>query len=195
MILLPVPTSSSAKLPADKVHGESARCPFAGVGAMFGCRGSCCGLYTKTLAMHLLFFGADDLAWALYKDRSPRQALTFATKLRAYRAELENALHVAPLEVRQRMNVELRFHMPGISWGVPPEETYEALEVTAEWFDKVGRLGFGIRRDQRTKHPAQHQHGGPRGVHPATSRQMPENRARASRRRTVSILEDGASHR
>lgn len=150
---LPVPCTCGKHkrrdgIPNGLTHPEKASCPFQKDDFPLGIFGGCCWLRGQVAERELEALGEDSLRERMFEDMTAEEALDFAKELReaADRVEVE----YAGREDKPR----------GAGWNGRRDpdkrewvwETYSTFEdalarirEAASWYEKVGRLGFGVR--------------------------------------------------
>lgn len=146
----PVPSEGRAYrdgIPEGFTHLPTEPCPFSTDGNPIGMLGSCCWLRGKAAARELSALHEDDLGERMYTNMSADEAISFA------RALLDAAL---------RLEAKYADRSPkpkGAGWngtwdlkrGVNVWATYSTFEEAlasireaAVWYEKVGKLGYGV---------------------------------------------------
>lgn len=128
-------------------HLPDAPCPFIGDELPKGFFGTCCWLRGKVAARELDALGLTDLANELYADMTAEEAIPFAQKLRNAADELERQ-HASddPKPKGAGWNGTWNEKKKQTVWRKYStfEEAIARVRDAAVWYEKVGRLGFGV---------------------------------------------------
>lgn len=141
-------TKTKTIVPNGFTHPENEPCPFDADNAPRGVLGTCCSLRGKVAAHELEALGEDNLAERMYKDMTATEAVTFAQELDAAVHRLEETYAPAATKPKGAGWNGTRDPETGeINWGMHSsfEEAIAAIRTAARWYEKVGRLGFGVR--------------------------------------------------
>lgn len=139
--------TNTTEVPDGLTHPRTAPCPFAEDNLPSGIFGDCCWLRGKAAAHVLDALGEIGLAERMYEDMPCEDAIAFAKTLRDASDRLERQA--------QRTGKKPR----GAGWnGIWDEKTKDIVWQTystfedalaeirkaASWYEKVGRMGFGV---------------------------------------------------
>ena len=134
-------------VPPGMTHRAHAPCPFANDGFPLGPMGTCCSLRGKVAAENLDALGEHDDCKRMHESMDAAEALQFAATLRATASRLEQR-HAGQKEkptggARGGMiDADTGEFTP---WPQPSfEEALASVLQAADWYEKVGRLGFGV---------------------------------------------------
>ncbi len=135
-------------IPNGFTHRETDPCPFKDDNFPIGMMGSCCWLRGKAAARELDALGEKDLCNLMYENMSAEQAIDFAEALRLYADDLERVYVRKPDKPKgavwnETWDPEKRAWVNGTSSTL--EEAVASIREAARWYEKVGRLGFGVR--------------------------------------------------
>lgn len=91
--------------------------------------------------------GLAPLAFELYENKSAEEAVAFSKKLdetvKNFSTMLEGAQRKAGKEPSSEDDVSIE--VPGVGWKFPLKNALDALQATVAWYEKVGRMGFGVK--------------------------------------------------
>lgn len=133
-------------LPRGMTHPSGTPCPFFPDDFPTGMMGTCCSLRGKVAAENLEALGEKALYDLMHVDLHEEQCLAAAKELRRAADRLEQRYqHQAdkPKGMSQggMINAETGEITP---WPRPSfEEAIASIREAADWYEKVGRLGFG----------------------------------------------------
>lgn len=133
-------------LPLGQTHSGDTPCPLTN-DSIPGGGMTCCSFNTGPAVKALYEFGKVDLAKALRKDLDVDRAAALARELR-------RAADLLDLRYEQSTDSEDEMQKDGviniatgefIPWSRSAfEETLTTIRDAADWYEKVGRLGFGV---------------------------------------------------
>ncbi len=134
-------------IPKGFTHRKTEPCPFKNDDFPIGMMGSCCWLRGKVAAHELEALGEDDLSGRMLEDMTAEEALAFADELVAVATRLE--AQYAGLSVKPRgtgWNGRWNDERKEWVWGKYStfEEALASIREAARWYEKVGRLGYGV---------------------------------------------------
>lgn len=122
-------------------------CPFAADDNPIGMLGTCCSLRGKVAAHELDALGETDLCKRMYQDMSFAEAITFSAEMFAAADRLEREYAAKP-EKPKGAGWNGTYDSEKKDWVWNTHSTFEealaAIRQAARWYDKVGRLGFGV---------------------------------------------------
>lgn len=135
------------EMPFGMTHPNDTRCPFANDKLPTGWINTCCSFNTETAAENLDRFGHNALARLLKLGLTNEKLPSIVKELRRA-ADAIDEEYVQPMssfddplrggitgEVRERFNPRLR---PAF------EAAIRSIRHAADWYEKVGRLGFNV---------------------------------------------------
>lgn len=131
-----------------RIHEPDEPCPFRADSFLLGGSGNCCSLRGKNAARELEAMGDVHLCERMYYDMTAAEAITFATELRETADDLEEEHRGAdPLprgagRMRGWKESTLAHEWQSYSTFA---ESLASIRHAADWYEKVGRLGFGVR--------------------------------------------------
>ena len=150
-LMIPRRTTSlegSDELPFGMTHPNDTPCPFAGDNLPVGYINTCCSFNTEGAAKHLTTLGHVALSKLLHEELEAEKLPCVAKELRRAADEVDER-YVQPMDtfddpilggitgvVKERFNPGLR---PAF------EAALASIRQTADWYEKVGRLGFGVK--------------------------------------------------
>ncbi|MDB4928285.1 MAG: hypothetical protein JWM10_769 [Myxococcaceae bacterium] len=127
-------------------HSPDAPCPFKDDDFPIGMLGTCCSLRGKVAAYELDALGEDDLCERMHHDMTTAEALVFAAELRDAATRLEGKHH-DPATVPRGAGFNGVWDSTAKDVVFQEHSTFEealaAICVAADWYEMVGRLGFG----------------------------------------------------
>lgn len=133
-------------LPLGQIHAGDTSCPFAD-DSLPGGGATCCSFSTEFAVKALYEFGKVELIKALRKDLDADDAVALARDLRRC-ADLLDRRYVPPKDTEDGtqtggvMNPATGVFTP---WTPLAFETALAsIRQAADWYEKVGKLGFGV---------------------------------------------------
>jgi hypothetical protein len=133
--------------PDHLTHPEDAPCPFATDNFPIGMLGNCCSLRGKLAAHNLEALGEMGLAGAMYRDMTAEDAIAFARALRDTAGHLER-LYADQPDKPKGAGVLGTWDAKRRDWiwqnRVPFDQALTSIREAARWYEKVGRLGFGV---------------------------------------------------
>jgi hypothetical protein len=147
--LLPRSTSaSSAQFSPGMTHLEDQPCPFSKDDNPHGVLATCCSFRGNPLAVYLLAMGLAPVAFDLYEDKKTAEdTIAFGEALRKLAIDMQSTF----TKLQQRAgrdpspSDEAVIEVPGLDWKFPVANLIEALEAASDWYEKVGRMGFGVK--------------------------------------------------
>jgi len=128
-------------------HLSRTSCPFTHDDFPLGPMGTCCSLRGKVAAENLDALGEIAVYKAMHNDMDSDQALLFAKTLRATADRLEQQYAGAEEKPKGgskggRIDADTGAFTP---WPAPSfDEALASIRQAADWYEKVGRLGFGV---------------------------------------------------
>ena len=135
------------ELPEAMTHLPEEPCPFAADDNPIGMLGTCCSLRGKVAAYELDALGEAELCERMYKDMSAEEAIAFAAELFAAADRLERE-HAGTPDKPKGAGWDGTYDSERKDWVWQTYSTFEAalasIRQAARWYDKVGRLGFGV---------------------------------------------------
>ena len=138
---------AATDIPEWLTHPENAPCPFAGDNFPIGMVGTCCSLRGKRAAHELEALRELDLSNRMYEDMTVAEALAFAEDLRAAADRLEQK-HRTDAEKPKGAGWNGTWDKERDEWVYQDHSTFEealaAIREAARWYEKVGKLGFGV---------------------------------------------------
>lgn len=137
-----------AAVPPGMTHNaRTVPCPFAQHGFPIGPMGTCCSLRGKVAADNLDALGEAGLRDLMHESMSADRSIQFAMTLRATADRLERVHAHDTVKPRGAsaggmINGDTGEFTP---WPRPSfEEAIASIRQAADWYEKVGRLGFGV---------------------------------------------------
>jgi hypothetical protein len=149
---LPVPCTCGKhtydqRIPKGLTHREEDPCPFKDDRFPIGIVGRCCWLRGKAAAEELKALGEHDLYLIMHEEMTAEDALSFARTL-------DNAADSLVRKYRHQADKPKGAPWNGTwdpeqgAWVYETNSTFEeaiaSIRESARWFEKVGRLGFGV---------------------------------------------------
>ncbi len=133
--------------PPGFTHAPKDQCPFSEHDLPLGILASCCWLRGQVAARELAALGLDDIAERLYADCDCQGAAALGTRLLEAAAKLE-AEHRGRDAKPRGAGWSGRWSEQRKTWDWQKHSSFgEALarvREAADWYGKVGRLGFGV---------------------------------------------------
>ena len=133
-------------LPFGMTHPNDTNCSFANDKLPTGFINTCCSLNTATAAENLVTFGHDALAKLLQmgmaSEKLPyiaKELRRAADSLRGQYVEFVDDLGARRAGVRKLVHAAVSARLRA---GF--EEALASMRKAADWYEKVGRLGFGV---------------------------------------------------
>lgn len=134
-------------IPKGFTHRTEDSCPFQDEGFPIGIMGSCCWLRGKAAARELAALGNDDLSCLMHEDMSAERAIDFAAALRVC-ADFYERIYAKDLEKPKGAGWNGRWDSEQNALVYETHSTLEkavaSIREAALWYEKVGRLGFGV---------------------------------------------------
>jgi hypothetical protein len=135
-------------------HAENQPCPFAKDGLPRTCFDTCCSLYAENVVDELFALGEERLADRLLRDMTPKGAVRFARDLRRMADRLEREVTDGRRQRPRGAGHNGRYDSSRRRWVYERYSTFEqalvAIRAVVPWFENVGKLGFGVRAENRT---------------------------------------------
>lgn len=132
--------------PPGMTHKDSEPCPFADDKNPIGVFGTCCSYRGNACALYCIGIGLGGLAIALYEDKTPEEAIAFATAIRGavtkFNEVQADAFKRAGVAAGERDKAEAE--VPDVNWRFSLSKAVSELQQTAKWFEKVGKLGYSV---------------------------------------------------
>jgi len=149
--LLPRRTNVSditTALPRGMTHPADQPCPFARDGFPISSMDICCSLRGDMLAFDLEGMGETDLYEDVLRDLGVEEALQLATSLRqcAGRLGKQEMQHAEWAPFAEQQVLAATGGKPDPLLRCMFEGTVVTLRRSADWYEKVARLGFGVER-------------------------------------------------
>jgi hypothetical protein len=135
------------ELPDAMTHFPDEPCPFATDENPIGMLGSCCSLRGKVAAHELDALGEEGLSACMFENMTAEVAIAFAKELGAACDRLERDFKEAPAKPKGAgWNGTLDPTTKEWHWQTYStfEESIAAIRIAAKWYEKVGRLGYGV---------------------------------------------------
>lgn len=135
------------ELPKGMTHAKGTPCPFAPDDFPIGPLGTCCSLRGKAAADNLGALGELGLNAGMYLHKDAGEAIEFAMLLRVAADRLEQRYagqrdKPKGYSAGGTIDAETGKITP---WPRPSfEEAIASIREAADWYEKVGRLGFGV---------------------------------------------------
>jgi len=129
------------------LHCDDESCPFDADRFPIGMLGTCCSLRGKVAAHELEALHETRLAEAMFEDMTPTQARDFAQELRCAADTLEQR-HAGDAEKPKGAPWNGTYDSSKKEWVYLNHSTFEealaSIREAARWYEKVGRLGYGV---------------------------------------------------
>lgn len=145
--LIPRRSLEADALKSGRTHWATEPCPFAHDDFPLASTGTCCSLRGKVAAENLHALGETDACEFMHEDMNATRALRTATRLRDAADRLEQRYAGQPNKPSGgyyggKLNADTGEFTP---WPQPSfEEAIASIRQAADWYEKVGRLGFGV---------------------------------------------------
>ena len=128
-------------------HLPEEPCPFEADDNPVGFFCTCCSLRGKVAAHELEALGETRLSESMYEDKEAEDAIAFAVKLNKAADKLERD-HAGDADKPKGASWGETWDSRRKTWTGGTQSTFEeaiaAIRQAARWYDKVGRLGFGV---------------------------------------------------
>ena len=140
-------TDPDATKATGRTHRADEPCPFASDDFPLASTGTCCSLRGKMAAENLYALGALDVCGLLHEDLDADRTLHVAARLRGAADHLEQRYEgqsekPSGASFGGKIIAETGEFIP---WPQPSfEEAIASIREAADWYEKVGRLGFGV---------------------------------------------------
>lgn len=135
------------ELPEAMTHLPEAPCPFAADHNPIWDYGTCCSLRGQIAARELEALGESELCERMYEDMSAEQAIALAVELLVAADRLERE-HAGDAEKPTGAAWNCTYDFERMRWVWETHSTFAdaiaSIRCAARWYDKVGRLGFGV---------------------------------------------------
>lgn len=140
----------SDPIPFGQTHPSDAPCPFVNDPRPSGFINTCCSIYAESVVKFLDTYGNKTLARVLRLKEFDAEKLPFVAKeLRKAAAEVEARLVDAP-DVVCGSSTSRMIDVVTDKYADMDRSTFDtglaSIYALADWYEKVGQLGFGIER-------------------------------------------------
>ena len=142
------PAPESSEFPRGMIHRESEPCPFEHDGNPIGVLATCCSFRGSTAALYLMALGMGALAVALFEDKSPEQATTFATQLQRAAEEHRRLMRDTLKKAGKSVSPSLEgctARVQDTGWEFSIDKALREIEACAKWHEKTGKMNCSVK--------------------------------------------------
>lgn len=134
------------ELPEGMTHSKDDRCPFNLDDFPTGKHGTCCSLHGKAVVEHLEAFGETDAANLMHANFAVGGARAFSSTLRSAAIRIEQRFANRKDKSKGVTRADGSDIETETASSTQPstEEAVASIRQAADWYQKVGRLGFGV---------------------------------------------------
>ena len=138
----------SSEFPRGMIHRESEPCPYEGDGNPVGILASCCSFRGSTAALYLIVLGMGSLAISLFEDKSPEQAIAFASSLQRATEEHRRLMMDTLKKAGKSVSPSLEgctARVQDTGWEFSIDKALREIQACAKWHEKTGKMHCSVK--------------------------------------------------